>query len=111
MAIQIDSCATQDTIVVNTRASVYELIVLRGEEGDVLVRGGSQFMDFRRVVFLGSTADGRSLQTRTIAIGRRMQFVYGDQLVMTSPVQSFSWRPTGAVSGAALTFDVTETSA
>ena len=58
MSIDLGSCAVRETIVVNTRASVYELIVLRGDEGDVLVRGGSHFTEFRRVLFVGSTADG-----------------------------------------------------
>jgi hypothetical protein len=64
--------------------SVYELIVLRGDEGDVLVRGGSHFTEFRRVLFVGSIADGGSLYPRTIDIGLRMQFMCRDRLVTTS---------------------------
>ena len=45
MAIYVDSCAAQDTIVVTTRSSVYELVVLRGDRGDVLVRGGRHFTE------------------------------------------------------------------
>ena len=40
MAIHIYSCAELETIVVKTRSSVYELVVLRGDRGDVLLRGG-----------------------------------------------------------------------
>ena len=65
MLIDLGSCTAWDTIVVNTRASVYELIVLRGDEGDVLVRGGSHFTEFRRVLFVGSTADGGSFRPPT----------------------------------------------
>ena len=42
MSIHIDSCAERDTILVKTRFSTYEVIVLRGD-GDVLVRGGRHF--------------------------------------------------------------------
>jgi hypothetical protein len=96
MSIDLGSCAARETIVVNTRASVYELIVLRGDEGDVLVRGGSHFPEFRRVLFVGSTPNGRSLQPRTIDIGLGMQFICVDVVVTTSAVQSLSRRPASA---------------
>ena len=47
MSILIDACATQDTIVVTTRSSVYELVVLRGDRGEVRVRGGRHFEEAR----------------------------------------------------------------
>ena len=91
MSIHIDSCAERETIVVKTGSSVYELVVLRGD-GDVLVRGGRQFTEFRRVQFLGSTAEGGSLDARTLDIDLRMMFLVGDRLFITSPVQSI-FRP------------------
>lgn len=98
MMIHIDSCAARDTIVVRTSSSVYELILLRDCDGDVLVRGGSQFPEFRRVLFVGSTADGRTLQPRTIEIGSRMLFLEGDVVVATSRVQSCFRRSSSAAS-------------
>jgi hypothetical protein len=87
-------------LVVNTRSSVYELIVFGGD-GDVLVRGGGHFTEFQRVLFLGSTADGSSLTSRTIEIGLRMIFKVGDRSIITSPVQSLSRRPATASTGCA----------
>jgi hypothetical protein len=101
MSIDLGSCAVRETIVVSTRASVYELIVLQGDEGDVLVRGGTHFTEFQRVLFLGSTADGGSLKPRTIDIGLRMSFRFGDRFIITSPVQSLSRRPATASTGCA----------
>ena len=98
MSIDLGSCAVRETIVVTTRASVYELIVLRGDEGDVLVCGSSHFTEFRRVLFVGSTADGGSLHPRTIDIGLRLHFIRGDRLVTTSAAQSLSRRPASAAS-------------
>src|SRR5438128_11756470 len=57
-AICLDSCEQFEKIFVNTRHSVYELIVLHGDIGDVLVRGGSKFPEFCRVRLVGSTAGG-----------------------------------------------------
>jgi hypothetical protein len=98
MSIHIDSCAARQTIVVNTRSSVYELIVLRGDQGDVLVRGGRHFPDFQRVLFLGSTADDGLFAPRMIDIGLRMKFVVGDQFVVTSAVQSLARQDANAAS-------------
>ena len=98
MSIDLGSCAVPETIVVTTRASVYELIVLRGDEADVLVRGGRHFTEFQRVLFVGSTADSGSFHPRTIGIALRMQFICGDQLVTTSAVQSLSRHPASTTS-------------
>ena len=96
MAIYVDSCPPQETIVVTTRSNVYELVVLRGERGDVVVRGGKHFSEVTRVLFLGSMADDGSLKSHTIGIGLRMKFVCGAQVVITSPVQSLACRSADA---------------
>lgn len=93
MSIDLGSCQAPETIVVETYASVYELLVLGGDEGDVLVRGGSHFPEFHRALFVGSTAEGGLLHSRTIDIGCRMRFVCGNRLVTTSEVQSISRCP------------------
>lgn len=98
MSIQIDSCAARETIVVSTRSSVYELVVLRGARGLLAVRGGRHFPKFRRAVFLASTADDGSVAPRTIDIGLRMKFLSGNRSFLTSPVQSICRRPAGAAS-------------
>ena len=98
MSIHIDSCAELETIVVKTRSSVYELVVLRGDRGDVLLRGGRHLEEFRRVLFLGSTAEGGSFQPRTIHIGLRMRFIAADGLFVTSAVESLSRRLANAAS-------------
>jgi hypothetical protein len=89
MSIHIHSCAELETIIVTTRSSVYELIVPPGHEG-VLVRGGSHFTEFRRALFLGSTADDGSFAPGTIDIGRRLRFICGDRVFITSAVESLS---------------------
>ena len=90
MSIYVDSCEAQEKIVVTTRSSVYELVVLRGARGLLAVRGGRHFPKFRRAVFLASTADDGSVAPRTIDIGLRMKFGCGEQFIITSPVQSLS---------------------
>ena len=90
MATSVDSCAAQDTFVITTRSNVYELVVLRGDRGDVLVRGGRYFTEVTPALFLGSIADDGSVRPHTIEVGLRMKFVAGERFVVTSPVQSVS---------------------
>ena len=99
MSIRIDTLTEQESIVVTTRGSVYELTVLRGDRGEVLVRGGHQFPEYRQARLLGSIADDGLFGLRTIGVGLRMQFVTGDLCVLTSPVRSFSRRSTSGGSG------------
>ena len=98
MSIHLDSCEELETIVVKTGSSVYELVVLRGDCGDVLLRGGRHFEEFRRVLFLGSTAGGGSLVPRTIDVGLRMKFIVADGFFITSAVESLSRRLASAAS-------------
>jgi hypothetical protein len=90
--LQIRSCAASETIVVRTCSSVYELIVLRGESGEMLVRGGKYFSSFCNVVFVGSVRDDCAPQRHTIDVGLRMQFWFDDRIIVTSAVQSVARR-------------------
>lgn len=87
-AISLASCHQLETIVVNTRRNVYEIVVRDGKEGDVLVRGGSYFPEFCAARFVGSTSDGRAIKVNTIDLGLRMEFQIGRATVVTSAVTS-----------------------
>jgi hypothetical protein len=97
-AIHLDSCSARETIVVTTRSSVYELVVVDDAQGHFLVRGGTHFEEFRPAVFLASTRDDGSVAPRTIDIGLRMRFVSGDRSYFTSAVQSICRHPASGTS-------------
>ena len=98
MSIQLDSCSAQEMIVVTTRSSVYELIVVRGDHGHILVRGGRHFPEFQSALFLCSTRNDGSVALRTIDIGLRMKFMSGDRSYLTSAVQSICRRTASGAS-------------
>ena len=102
MSIHIDSCAARTTIIVRTRSTEYELVVLRGKRGLLLVRGGRYFPQFRRALFLGSAADDGSVEPRTIDIGLRMKFVSGNRSFLTSAVQSICRPAASAARGSSM---------
>ena len=93
MSIDLGRCVARELIVVTTRASVYELIVLRAKQACVLVRGGNHLPKFRRAVFLGSTADDGSVEPLAIDVGLRMKFASGNRFFVTSAVQSICQAP------------------
>jgi len=88
-AIQLDSCAPFERIAVKTHASEYEVTVLSGRTGEVLIRGGRFFPEFRRVVLVGSRV-GRGLTQNTIDVGLRMELCDDLALYTTSPVEAVS---------------------
>jgi hypothetical protein len=88
--IRLDSCWQFETLVVRTRRSMYELIVLQGATGDVLVRGGRSFREFRRAVLAGSRASSSALKVNAIEVGSRMDFHVGHTIVITSRVTAVS---------------------
>jgi hypothetical protein len=100
------------TFAVQTRNSLYEITVLDGRTGDVLVRGGEFFPVRTPVRLEGSTCGGSILKTRGIYVGLRMEIVpqpvelvsrldcdpttgekeerLGNRVITTSPVQSIA---------------------
>jgi hypothetical protein len=89
-AIQLDSCTPFEPIVAKTHGSVYELVVLSGRTGEVMVRGGRFFPEFRPAILIGSTPGGTALKMRSLEVGLRMEFQTDKRFVMTSAVETLS---------------------
>jgi len=88
--IHLRSCTLFERIAVRTQGSVYELIVLSGTIGEVLVRGGRFFPEFRHGILIGSSAvDGR-LTRGTIDLGLSMELRDARTKYITSPVEAIS---------------------
>ena len=89
-SMALDSCDSLERVNVKTRQSAYEMVVVSGSEGEVLVRGGRHFPEFRRAFLAGATAGGSALRLRTIEVGLRMELHAGGHVYFTTPVESFS---------------------
>ena len=89
-ALHLQCCSPLETVIVHTRSSVYELIVLQGEHGEVFVRGGKMLPEFRRARFVGSTRGGTALKLNTIDLGLRMEFSLSGQVMVTSAVEAIA---------------------
>jgi hypothetical protein len=89
-AIHIDSCAPFQRIAVRTLMSDYEVVVLPGSSGAVLIRGGRYFNDFWRAQLDGSTLGGTAIRIRTIEVGCRLELHVLGALIVTSTIQAIS---------------------
>jgi len=73
--VQIDQMEELTTLAVRTTNSLYEITVLNGRSGEVLVRGGEFFPVRTPVRLEGSTCGGAILKRRGIYVGLRMEIV------------------------------------
>ena len=86
----LDACAPFDRVAVKTRRNDYELIVVDGKSGEVLVRGGQYFGDFQRAWLTGSILGASAIKVRTIVVGCPLEFRVDRTSITTSPVESVS---------------------
>jgi hypothetical protein len=110
--IQLDQIAELETLAVRTKNSVYEITVLCGRTGEVLVRGGQYFPEWTPALLAGSTFGGSILKGGGIYVGMKMEiapqpvemmskvvhdpttgqseFLLGHTVITTSPVQGIA---------------------
>src|SRR3989338_5765559 len=80
--VQIDCLNELDALAVQTRNSLYEIRILCGRTGEVLVRGGRYFPAFTPSVLSGATLGGSFLKMRGIYVGFKMEFFVDEQVIL-----------------------------
>lgn len=88
--IQLDCCPAFERIVVRTGRSMYDIIVLSGDTGEVMVRGGRFFPEFRRATIAGSLVGRSAVKLRRICVGFRMELHVNGKTFVTSRIQAVS---------------------
>jgi hypothetical protein len=89
-AIHLNSCLPFDRIAVRTHRSDYEVVVLPGSSGQVLVRGGRYFTTFRRAALAGSTFGGSAIRLRSIEVGGQLELRVDGHPIVTSTIEAVS---------------------
>ena len=89
-SIHLDSCRPFARIAVRTRMSNYEVVVLPGSSGDVLVRGGRYFRTFKYAGLAGSSFGGSAIRRRTIEVGCRLELHLNGTPIVTSTIEAVS---------------------
>ncbi len=73
--VQIEDLPELTTLAVRTANSLYEITILNGRTGEILVRGGKFFPERTPVRLNGSSFGGAILKWRGIYPGMKMEFV------------------------------------
>ena len=79
-----------EQLVVKTQNSTYEITVISGKDGDILVRGGRFFPQRFPALLSGASLGGSFLKLRGIYTGLRMEIVHEGRCIVTSPVCSIA---------------------
>jgi hypothetical protein len=88
--VQIDQLNDLETLLIKTRNNVYEITVICGRDGDILVRGGDFFPQKTAAYLAGASAGGSFLKLRGIYVGLSMEILHEGRSVITSPVERIS---------------------
>lgn len=88
--VQIDRIGSMEKLAVRTRNSLYEIIVIDGPGGEILVRGGQFFPELTAAYLAGATLGGCICKMRSIYVGFCMEINANGQRIVTSPVQTIS---------------------
>jgi len=83
----ISQLSAFDHLVIRTRHSTYEMVIVSPEGAEVMVRGGTFFPEFTRVRVAGSSLGGSFLKLHGIYLGFRMELADGARMIVTSPVE------------------------
>jgi hypothetical protein len=86
--VQIDKMEELEKLAVRTQNNLYEITVLNGRTGEILVRGGTFFPETTPARLAGATLGGSFCKMRGIYVGFRMEISANGQRIITSPVQT-----------------------
>jgi hypothetical protein len=84
--VQIDRMEDMEKLVVRTWNSLYEITIIEGRSGEILVRGGQFFLQLTPARLTGATLGGCFCKMRGIYVGFRMEINDRGQRTVTSPV-------------------------
>ena len=85
--VQLETIQDMKNLEVRTENSLYEITVISGRAGDILVRGGSFFPEFTPAHLAGSSLRGSFLKVRGIYAGFNLEIHLGEKLIITSRVR------------------------
>jgi hypothetical protein len=77
-----------ERLEVRTQNSLYEIIIIEGQSGEILVRGGRFFPELTPARLAGATLGGCFCKMRGIYAGFRMEINANGQRTVTTPVES-----------------------
>lgn len=95
--VQVEQLDPVETLIVHTRNSRYEIIVVEPHSAQILVRGGKFLPVYTPATLAGASLGGSFLKVHGVYIGFRMELHVDDgETLVTAPVESISRAETAA---------------
>jgi hypothetical protein len=88
--VQLESVQDLKKLQVRTENSSYEIIVICGRTGEILIRGGRFFPEFTAARLAGSSLGGSFLKLRGIYLGFSLEVHLDQRLIITSRVRNIA---------------------
>lgn len=88
--VQLETMQDMETLTVRTENSTYEITVICGHTGDILIRGGRFFPEFTAARLAGSSLGGSFLKLRGVYVGFSLEVHFEKRLIITSRVRKIS---------------------
>jgi hypothetical protein len=88
--VQLEAIEDMETLTVRTENSNYEITVISGRTGEVLIRGGRFFPEFTPARLAGSSLGGSFLKLRGIYVGFSLEVHFDKRLIITSRVRKIA---------------------
>src|SRR5499427_1851894 len=88
--IQLETMQDLETLTVRTENSVYEITVICGRSGEILIRGGRFFPEFTPARLAGSSLGGSFLKLRGVYVGFSLEVHFDQRIIITSRVRNLS---------------------
>jgi hypothetical protein len=86
--VMVGTLAPHDRLIVRTRNSTYEIIVIDPQKAAVMVRGGAFFAEFTPAHVVGSSLGGGPLKMRGVYAGFQLELSTGALPVITTRVRT-----------------------
>jgi len=88
--VQLEAIGDMEKVTVRTENSTYEITVISGRSGDILIRGGRFFPEFTPAKLAGSSLGGSFLKLRGIYVGFSLEVHFEKRLIITSRIRKIA---------------------
>ena len=91
--VQVDLREDMEKLAVRTGNTLYEITIIEGRTGEILIRGGRFFPELTPARLTGATMGGSFCKMRGIYVGFRMELNVQGRRFVTTPVESIGIEP------------------
>ena len=88
--VQLETMQDMETLTVQTENSTYDITVISGRTGEILIRGGRFFPEFMPARLAGSSLGGSFLKLRGVYVSFSLEVHFDKRLIITSRVRKIT---------------------